>query len=186
MEEVMLGAKQETEFEPFPADGTTEEFLGYTFHYRMIKGTKPWVMVYRTVSKARFPKPLYNVSFYNESQALGWIDRTKAHLKGIADFRATRKAERKAAPVIFKAGDVWYRSWGYDQTNVDFYQVTRVTPRGYFSRALQQTTVERGFMQGVTMPLEGQFRTESKEFFKVASPCDSKWEGREVFCSWYA
>jgi len=33
------------------------------------------------------------------------------------------------APTV-KVGDVFYTSWGYDQTNVDFYVVLSVTPSG--------------------------------------------------------
>lgn len=29
-----------------------------------------------------------------------------------------------------KVGDIFVRSWGYDQTNVNFYEVVRVTPSG--------------------------------------------------------
>jgi len=49
-------------------------------------------------------------------------------------FRQKRKAVRAA--VDFSAADSWikpgsvlYRSWGYDQTNVDFYVVVSVTPK---------------------------------------------------------
>jgi len=34
-----------------------------------------------------------------------------------------------AADSIVKPGSVFYRSWGYDQTNVDFYVVVSVTPK---------------------------------------------------------
>lgn len=33
------------------------------------------------------------------------------------------------APVV-SVGDFFYASWGYDQTNVDFYKVVGVTPKG--------------------------------------------------------
>jgi len=187
MEEVNMSAAIQEDFEPYPAAGSTEEFMGRTFHFNRIPPNgKPWVMVYATNSRARFPKPVHNVSFYNDRQARVWIDETKRRIKATAEFREQRKAARKAAPVIFTPGDVWYRSWGYEQTNVDFYQVTRVTARGYFSRQLCQNTREEGFMQGPTVPCIGEFRTDSKEFFKLASASDSKWNGKPVRCSWYA
>jgi len=47
--------------------------------------------------------------------------------------KAKRKAQRKAESATFdardylKKGDVVYNSWGYDQTNVDYYVVHNVT-----------------------------------------------------------
>lgn len=47
------------------------------------------------------------------------------------DAKAAVKAERKAAKAAWvnplKAGDVLYSSWGWEQTNVDFYVVTKVS-----------------------------------------------------------
>lgn len=34
------------------------------------------------------------------------------------------------ASVGVKVGDFFYSSWGYDQTNVDFYKVVGLTPKG--------------------------------------------------------
>ena len=47
-----------------------------------------------------------------------------------AESRTARKAERNRIKSAFKAdlkpGDIYYTSWGYDQTNVDFYRVDSV------------------------------------------------------------
>ena len=43
-----------------------------------------------------------------------------------------------------KIGDVFVESWGYDQTNVDFYQVTRVMPKSVEIRAIHGKTVGDG------------------------------------------
>ena len=40
------------------------------------------------------------------------------------------ESETTMTTPTIKAGDILNSSWGYDQTNVDFYQVTRVTPSG--------------------------------------------------------
>lgn len=41
----------------------------------------------------------------------------------------TATAVEASAPVV-KVGDFFYSSWGYDQTNVDFYKVVGMTPSG--------------------------------------------------------
>ena len=45
-----------------------------------------------------------------------------------------------------KAGDIFYSSWGYDQTNVDYYQVIGVTPSGKSVRIrrIGQEIIEHG------------------------------------------
>lgn len=49
------------------------------------------------------------------------------------------------APV--KEGDIFVSSWGYDQTNIDFYEVVKVTPSGksvWTKRISQEFTEQRG------------------------------------------
>lgn len=41
-----------------------------------------------------------------------------------AEYMATRRAERAANVRRIQVGAVFYTSWGYDQTNIDWYQVT--------------------------------------------------------------
>lgn len=36
-----------------------------------------------------------------------------------------------------KVGDIFYRSWGYDQTNVDFYQIVSMSKTGKTGKAVQ-------------------------------------------------
>lgn len=50
------------------------------------------------------------------------INDTISRLMAWEDKKAERKEKRKA-PTTYKKGDIFYSSWGYDQTNVNFYQV---------------------------------------------------------------
>lgn len=50
------------------------------------------------------------------------INTTISRLMDWADHKAKRAADRKA-PSTLKVGDILTVSWGYDQTNVNFYQV---------------------------------------------------------------
>ena len=43
--------------------------------------------------------------------------------------QSERMAQYALLPNPFKVGDVFYDSWGYDQTNIDFYQVVETTAR---------------------------------------------------------
>lgn len=78
---------------------------------------------YAIVFQGRAQKPLWYHSFRDEMSRerylKGTIDSNKASL--------SRKQERQDAKKNFqhgiKVGDIFYSSWGYDQTNVDWYEV---------------------------------------------------------------
>lgn len=47
---------------------------------------------------------------------------------------------------IFKAGDILVSSWGYDQTNIDFYLVTRATEKTVWLNQLESNKINDGPM----------------------------------------
>jgi len=51
------------------------------------------------------------------------IDTLFGNLQHREEEKKERRAKRKNALLGIKVGDLLYDSWGYDQTNVDFYQV---------------------------------------------------------------
>lgn len=58
-----------------------------------------------------------------------------------------------------KVGDLFVRSWGYDQTNVDFYQVVRVSEKCYWVRKIAAKPVPgtAGFMCHYVTPDKDNF-----------------------------
>ena len=60
-------------------------------------------------------------------------------------------------------GDVYMTSWGYEQTNVDFFQViSKPTPASVVVRQIDQSITDDGFMSGKTKPLVDNFIGEEK------------------------
>jgi hypothetical protein len=108
-------------------------------------------------------KPNYFIMIFKGKQSkpaiyytMPSIEKRKALLqKEIASSRASLayKVERKEenakalAGVQPKVGDILYSSWGYDQTNVDWYQVTRVMPRGIEIREISGKIVRENGSQ---------------------------------------
>lgn len=94
-----------------------------------------------------------------------------------------------------REGDILASSWGYEQTNVCFYKVSKVTPSGVRVRPMRAHVVEKGFMSGVATPIEGS-EDPTEEFFRrvnaygsiAVTSCEFayKWNGKEMYCSWYA
>jgi hypothetical protein len=54
--------------------------------------------------------------------------------------------ERKQFQHAVKIGDIFYASWGYDQTNIDFYEVVAVKEKAVVIRKVESKVVreERG------------------------------------------
>ena len=124
------------------------------------------------------------------------------HIARVAKFeadKAERRARAKAAnskPHTLKVGDLLSSSWGYDQTNVDFYEVTAVTGKSAKVRKIAQNTVETGFMAGHTTPCPGNYVGEETNWKRVRGKDNSikvrDWgvwahptNGEKKYCSWY-
>jgi len=73
---------------------------------------------------------------------------------------ARRRAER-AAPTDVAVGDVFRCSWGYDQTNIDYFQVIEVNGAYATVREIGQMAEETGFLCGDCVPAVNQFRGEA-------------------------
>lgn len=55
-------------------------------------------------------------------------------------------------------GTVLYSSWGYDQTNIDFYEVVKATAKTVTIRGIKQVRTHDGYMQGSCVPATGDDR----------------------------
>lgn len=56
-----------------------------------------------------------------------------------------------------KAGDIFYTSWGCEQTNTEFYQVTRVTEASVWLRRVAEDREDLHFMTATKTPRIGEF-----------------------------
>jgi len=84
-----------------------------------------------------------------------------------------RKAERQAekrAPHTLNVGDILHTSWGYEQTNVEFFEITRlISARMVEIREIAQERKETGHMQGTCKPIAGRFIGEPLRRFASAT-----------------
>ena len=92
-----------------------------------------------------------------------------------------------------RVGDILYSSWGWEQTNIDFYQVIAIRGSAVDLRQLDQRTTEDGYMCGTTVPLPDVFKGKththrlSKNYIRIDSYRTAwKWDGQPLRCSWYA
>lgn len=149
--------------------------------------------------------------FPTEQARQNWIDIKTKEAADRCASAAKHAAETKAAKANFtnpyKVGDILVDSWGYDQTNIDFYQVTAVTAKGIKFRALcaaQADVNQEGYspMSDHVVPVKDSFKTNSKEEFRAVSVYTHNdkvnygisyndhslrpWDGKPQYRSWYA
>lgn len=147
-------------------------------------------------------KPAFNYAVKND-RVDAFLEERIAAGKASVEYREKRKAERKAKmaePNPLKVGDVLRCSWGYDQTNVDYYQVLElVGKRSVIIREIGCRSIEgsEGFMSDRVSPVPGSFLENSKPMLKrvgmggevkIASYASAyKVEPNETtYRSWYA
>ncbi len=107
-------------------------------------------------------KPDMYFKYSTEERRQEALDRYLESARKTLTYKAARRAERKA-PNTLEVGAILYTSWGYDQTNVDFYQVVD-KPSAHFvtiRKVASQTVSSNGSMDYVA-PLEGEFTEQGK------------------------
>jgi hypothetical protein len=113
--------------------------------------------------------------------------------------KAAKRAEDKAkraslkAADFFTVGDVVYNSWGYEQTNIDWYEVTEVLAKSVRLRPIARNYRETQYLAGVSQPIRGDYTGPA--FLKTVSKwgtlsfehgAAAKWDGKAKSESHYA
>lgn len=102
-------------------------------------------------------KPAFNYTFRDVNQLSKYISEWRNGLLQVAKYKAERKAAKKDFAPTLAVGDILRSSWGYDQTNIDYYEVTKVLGKYVEIRELSQESKETGFMSGQCIPTPGNF-----------------------------
>lgn len=137
------------------------------------------------------------------------------HLR-ISNEKIEKAAKQKAAMVDFKAsdffrvGDVVVNSWGYEQTNIDFYQVTEVLNKKIRVQEIRSKMVENSmYSHGMAcdvvpdinnfiendnrsiklLSLKADFSLLGNIACRICNPESyyyfKKWDGKPEYKSWY-
>jgi hypothetical protein len=145
--------------------------------------------------------PDKHLAYRNEAQRAADIDGYLDAHDAYAQRKAAEAAERKAYRHSFKVGDIFSYSWGYDQTNVEFYQVVSTTEKTVTVREIASKPVPNsgGFMCDQCVPCPGTFLDDAKPLVKRPQPSSdgrgllpfdfgvgTPWDGSPEYRSWYA
>jgi hypothetical protein len=134
--------------------------------------------------------------------------RVREYFENIAAHKAlvAKRREEANAGHTLKVGDIITNSWGYDQTNVDWYRITKTSHSFvWLQRISAQMTDERsghdsgyfvanintegedpskwGFTDLTKYPVEKH--KASGQSVTMQFGCGSKWHGEAVYTSWY-
>ena len=121
-----------------------------------------------------------------------WLDGERQHAAAKAGRQLARKAER----LELKPGDLLHYSWGYDQTNCEFWQVVKVTAKTATIREIGSKTTGKetgNSMASYLVPCPDQFfgpeirrRCCGPKAVNTSFGSASLWDGRPKYSSWYA
>lgn len=127
-----------------------------------------FAVMFKMTPKGRFNEAIeFNYRFKTAAARQAYID----NFYNMEAAKAARSEERKKAKAEarknmvnpFKVGDVLYDSWGYDQTNIDFYQVVAVGPKSVKIREIGQVvTKEAGYLCEYVAPDVDNFVGEAQ------------------------
>ena len=152
---------------------------------------------YAKVWFGRSLRPAY-YQFRTAEHRAKYIADTKEGADRAAEMKARRAAERKAvqAADFYAVGDILHYSWGWEQTNCEFYEVLAVGPKSItidqigsqlrsapgLSSMAGYLTPNRGFREGKPMTK----RVGPGGVVRMASyGWATKWDGHPKYTSWY-
>jgi hypothetical protein len=172
---------------------------------------EPMIVGYcvRKFSKARFPKPLFNYRFRSAERmaefCMEWIERVERNINAEKARKEQKKLAQQNMKHSFQVGQVLYNSWGYDQTNINFYQIVGVKEKSIIIREIASSYVagSEGFMCANVKPVENAFIGEPilkkvivsvgynenvSYYIKAEHGCFCEYGANEngVYSSWYA
>jgi hypothetical protein len=108
----------------------------------------------------RASKPLWHYIFGSAERL---AEKIQSSVKGLEHHKAIVAERRKArsAPHGLVGGEIFRTSWGYEQTNVEYYEVVGVSGQMIELREIAQSREEEGYLFGKTKPMPGMFIGEA-------------------------
>lgn len=142
-------------------------------------------------------RPDFNYRFKDEEQARRYIQKYFDGQRETARMKAQWRREQREFTTTLEVGDILYTSWGYEQTNVDWYQVLEVkSGKTVVIREICGSyEQDNSSCNGYTWPAKDEFVIKSKPMTKrvrkgdiitIDSVRDAyKWDGKHKYWSAY-
>ena len=155
--------------------------------------------IHLQIWQPRALKPFINYSVKHgeaDKYILQANERLIAHKQTILQRKEKRKPTKEKMAVI-SIGDIFYTVWGWEQTNVDFYQVDSVKGCSLEVGKISSELIEQDtWGSGKVMPIKNAFtgvpfiKKVSFVFDKPSFTISSFetayiWDGKPINCSWW-
>lgn len=144
-----------------------EWYIPKQYSARITSKTVPGLEVYLTESDGRpyavgfvgkAGKPAFNFRFRSDERRAAYIAEFIKAQRERAERTAKRRKERNEFQHTLKVGDVLRHSWGYEQTNIDYFEVVAVIGKMVDIRPIAYgASEETAWMQGKCIPAPGQY-----------------------------
>jgi len=177
--------------------------LRAAYHDREPETLEDGSAIYTADEGERFYLRVFAGKALRECRAIsGYYRSAEERTEAIRDFirardaHQTRKLLRRQVaqkPHTLKIGDILSSSWGWEQTNVEFYQVVVVSKASVTLRQIAASIKQTGYMSGETLPCPDTFigepfqrRVSVSNWVRISNyAAASPWNGRPQYVSWY-
>lgn len=122
-------------------------------YYGLNRDGRPAAWAYR----GRAIKPAWRYMFRSDAERTKMVESFIRSIASRVEHKAKALAERRAFRHTLQVGDVLVSSWGYDQTNIDYYQVTRRTAKTVSIRPIAGDRGSNDGWTGDCVPKPGRF-----------------------------
>jgi hypothetical protein len=143
---------------------------------RMFPGFQPGTNCKNTIRKPtqavlkRLDECIEDTSFTRQvrqnADLLEEVAGRRASIRRVASAHLSRTANNHP----LKVGDILYSSWGYDQTNIDFYEVLKVTKSMAIIHRIDSRIVRRDIPYDYVVPVPGKLSSRGKPLRKRVRP----------------
>jgi hypothetical protein len=141
-------------------------------------------------------KPLWHHTFFSAEARDRKVAETIASRRRLRKYKEEKVAAKKAFKHDVKVGDIFDTNWGYDQTNVEFFEVIEVRGADVIVREIAQQSVagpKQPYMTDKVVGVPGNFigkpirvRPQHGGGMKIEGHYASKWNGSPQYTSSYA
>ena len=102
-------------------------------------------------------KPDWHIKFRSTDSRIDRIADYVAAFKQRADQKVAERKAKSEWQHGLKVGDVFRSSWGYDQTNVDYYEVVAIHGKAVDIRRIGCQSESTSWRQGNSVPAPGRY-----------------------------
>lgn len=139
-------------------------------------------------------KPAFNYRFRTETHRAQYVGDWLAGLKAKAESKKARDTARKEAKHGLLKGTILYSSWGYEQSNIDWYEVVSViSDKMVEIREISFDRVDLGDMVHKNTPCPGKYigpvmrKRANEHGIRITSFSSARpWDGRPKQSTSYA